>query len=205
MTMGRHPTEASFLRDVAGHEMTVRLDSGLYRSIRFQRPGTWNMAFDIATWPGFLCFSGDMGCYVFSRVPDMLEFFRGKPEGPLRIDLGYWAEKVQAQDRCCGVEEYSPEKFRERVDWWLTSGGDEGPPQDLRDAVADEVLSRADDGEHEAMRAAMEFEHEGFRFEDFWEARVRDYTHRFVWCCYALAWAVRKYDAETVAVAGEAS
>ena len=27
--------------------------------------------FDIVTWPGYLCYSGDMGCFVFTRLPDM--------------------------------------------------------------------------------------------------------------------------------------
>ncbi len=173
--------------------MAILRDDGLYRHLRFRRPTTWAYGFDITTWPGYLCFSGDMGCYVFSRIPDMLEFFRdGRSDGqPLRVDLGYWSEKVQAMDRCGGLETYSPDRFREAIDRWLD---DAGASHDLRMAVADEVLSRADDGEHEAVRAAMGFEHDGFQFDTFWEVRVREPSVRIIWCCYALAWAVRKYD-----------
>jgi hypothetical protein len=194
----RLPTE--FPKDVAEHEMAVLLDDGLYRHVRFSKPGTWSMGFDLTTWPGYLCFSGDMGCYVFSRLPDMFKFFRQAGVGP--IDFRYWAEKVQAADRSVGIEEFSPALFRDAVERCVSlyggaGGGEDEPavPQDLRDAVGDRVLSRADDGEHEALRAAMEFEHEGFTFRDFWEYGVRDYTYRFLWCCHAIAWAVRQWDA----------
>ena len=33
-------TEQSFLKDVREHRMTVLHDSGLYRHLRFQKPGT---------------------------------------------------------------------------------------------------------------------------------------------------------------------
>jgi hypothetical protein len=192
--MSRLPDEASFLKDVAGHEMTVRHDDGLYRSARFCKPKSWSMGFDITTWPGYLCISGDMGCYVFSRVPDMFEFFRCDIPGKtgLHVDLGYWAQKVAAADRADGLKEYSPDLFRAGIARWLDDA--EASPE-LRKAVADEVLAYADDGEHEAMRAALDFEHEGFRFDDFYEVAVREFTYRFVWACYAIAWAVTKYDA----------
>jgi hypothetical protein len=32
-------------------------------------------------------------------------------------------------------------------------------------------------------------------FEDFREVDCEEYTHRFLWCCYALAWGIEKYDA----------
>ena len=68
--------EAIFLRDVAEHEMIVVRDDGVHRHIRFKKPGTSCMHFDLITWPGYLCYTGDMGTYVFSRLTDMFEFFR---------------------------------------------------------------------------------------------------------------------------------
>ena len=191
--MSRLPDEASFLKDVAEHEMTVRHDDGLYRCIRFSKPKSWSMGFDVTTWPGYLCFSGDMGCYVFSRIPDMLAFFRNdRPDKDgLFIDPGYWGQKVEAADRADGLKEYSSELFRAGILRWLDDA--EASPA-VRKAVKAEVLSRADDGEHEAMRAAMEFEHDGFRFDHFYEVSVREFTYRFMWCCFALSYAVQKYD-----------
>jgi hypothetical protein len=188
----RFPDEASFLKDVADHEMAVLRDDGLYRHLRFRRPDSWVYGFDVVTWPGFLAYTGDMGCYVFSRIPDMIEFFReGKPTGPLRINPGYWGEKVEAVDRNGPLEEYDPDTFRDAVKRWMKEGR---WPKAARDAAADEVLSRADDGEHEALRAALGFGHGKYNFDGFHEVGLRETGSRFLWCCFALAWSVKKYD-----------
>jgi hypothetical protein len=51
----------------------------------------------------------------------------------------------------------------------------------------------SDDGEHYAWVALWEFEHDGFRFDD-WERDCKVWTHRFLWCCHALEWAIDRYD-----------
>jgi hypothetical protein len=33
-----------------------------------------------------------------------------------------------------------------------------------------------------------------FAFSDFWEHDLTDFTNRYTWCCYALAWGVSQYD-----------
>lgn len=94
--MIRDCTEAVFLADVAHHQLTVLRDDGLYRHLRFSKPGSNDMRFDVVTWPGFLAYSGDMGCFVFERLDDMLAFFRRPYTGPgLTINERYWAEKCQ--------------------------------------------------------------------------------------------------------------
>jgi len=69
-------SEESFLRDVAEHAMLLIRDDGVSRHVRFAQPGTGCMHFDLITWPGYLCYTGDMGTYVFQRLTDMFEFFR---------------------------------------------------------------------------------------------------------------------------------
>ena len=195
--MSRLPDEASFLRDVAHHKMAVLRDDGLYRHVRFRVGTSWHMSFDVTTWPGYLTFTGDMGSFIFARIPDMFEFFRSPVPGSanLSINPGYWGEKIQAVDRNSGIEEYSPERFRKLIAEWLD---DAEASSELRAAVDDEVLAYVDDGERDAVGAAIEFEFKGRRpFADFWEVDVKDYTYRFMWCCYALAWAVRMYDGRT--------
>jgi len=98
-------TEASFLKDVATHEMQLLRDDGVYRHLRFKRPGTVCMYFDLITWPGFLCYTGDMGTFVFTRLRDMFEFFRTDREYAQRrgdrqlfVNHGYWSEKLVAVD-----------------------------------------------------------------------------------------------------------
>ena len=66
-----------------------------------------------------------------------------------------------------------------------------------------------DDGEHAACLAAYEFSHkthEGdtFQFEDLFEHSFKRYTFHFIWCCYAIAFGVKKYD-EAKALSKEAT
>ena len=65
-----------FTSDIAQHQMQVIRDDGVSRHLRFKRPNTMCMHFDLLTWPGYLCYTGDMGTYVFRRLEDMFPFFR---------------------------------------------------------------------------------------------------------------------------------
>ena len=211
-------SEERFLRDVAKHEMTVIRDDGVHRHIRFKQPDSGNMFFDLVTWPGFLCYSGDMGTYVFQRTQDMFGFFRknGRLDG---IDRRYWAEKIEAADNT-GVTRHSHDEFMRQINDWVNQHaegdkpGDDEPEQlvlwaeayaELRAEVESEVLS-ADSNEVRCFDAANDFTHAGdawkafhgpdakFEFTDFWEVDTKEYTPRFLWCCYALAWGIEQYD-----------
>jgi hypothetical protein len=186
-------TEEQFLKNVLTHEMTILKDEGIYRHIVFRKPGSSDMHFELITWPGYLCYVGDMGSYVFQRTEDMFRFFRmDKEQGKLSINPSYWGEKLQAISRHEGYKEYDPDKFREAIKEALD---DMDADQELRDEVEEEVLEYADSGEVLAMQAAMDFEYEGNRiFSDFYEMFVKSFTHHYIWCCYALAWGIRKYD-----------
>ena len=201
-------TREDFLKDVDRHEMTILRDDGLYRHARFSRPGTRIMQFDLITWPGYLCYCGDMGEYVFTRLADMFEFFR-KPDARSGVDLQYWAEKCRAADRVDSIKKYDPDVARQVIFEWMESwmrdqdfaeGDEEGsivvPPElyEVRNAVIDDILCHVDAGEHELREAIRGFECNGFEFYDFWEADLTEYTFRFVWCCYALVWGIAQYD-----------
>ncbi|HCN87812.1 MAG TPA: hypothetical protein DIT28_01320 [Oxalobacteraceae bacterium] len=191
--------------------MAVLLDSGVYRHLRFKQPGTGVAWFDVVTWPGFLAFAGDMGSFVFARVEDMFKFFRSdrRADGELRINPGYWGEKLEAVDTHThhpGHREFSPQRFRgcieEKLAEWIQDCGlSKADATGLRGAIDREVLSTAWDGEHEARVAVNDFKCEmsgnTFEFHDASEFDFEDYTYRFIWCCYAIAWAVRKYDDAT--------
>lgn len=159
------------------------------------------MHFDVLTWPGYLCYTGDMGTYVFQRTRDMLEFFRaGQNDKPYRIDFRYWAEKVEAADKVDGLSSFSANKFKEEVKDYFeqaTSDDDEWPEARKAALWAEiecDVLGRVeDDGPGVAWVALQEFSHDGFEFQD-WERDCKEYSNRFLWCCHALEWAVRTYD-----------
>lgn len=111
-------TYASFKKQTKGHELHVLHEDGLYRHLRVQAPGTRMWGWDITTWPGHLATSGDISAgYVFSREPDMLEFFAHAgvsqnyySDGAPCIDVRYWAEKIQGP-AARTTEVYSADAF----------------------------------------------------------------------------------------------
>lgn len=199
-------TQEQFLEDVQRHEMTVLMDNGVYRHLRFAVPGSGFEHFEIVTYPGHLVYSGDMGCYVFSRVPDMFQFFRCK-----RVNPWYWAEKVQAMDggRASGgsVLEYDAQALRAMVEQQLQTWLKELPEDDqearegLQEAVQ-ELLGDLQGCEVRDYDAVSDFEYIAaldsgplrFAFCDLEFGKYRKETHRYLWCCHALAWAIEQYD-----------
>lgn len=194
-------SEKDFLAAVVGNEMTIIRDLGVDRHIRFKKSNTFNCHFDLITWPGHLCITGDMGTYVFARIRDMFEFFRTdrkhnpyiKPGETLYINLGYWSEKILAADKNGKIEEYDADLARAKIVEWLDQMG---ASEDLRQAVREDVLAYAEDGEYAIRQAADDFHYEGTHdvFQDFFEVDLKDYTYSFVWNCYAIAWGLVQYD-----------
>ena len=183
-------TEAQFMKDVAEHGMTALRDDGVHRHIQFRKPGTGVDGFDLITWPGHLCFTGDRGTYVFSRIDDMFMFFRTDRQQPrngqtLFINLSYWAEKVLAVDRHGKIEDYVEEIAKARL---LEELKEFDGTRAARREIYDEVIGHLDEGEQEAKRALTE------HFRDAWEWHLTDYTYHFTWACYAIAWGIQQYD-----------
>lgn len=221
--MSKELTEQQFLLEVKDHVMEVLRDDGAAgRHIRFRKPGTMTCHFDLITWPGYLCYTGDMGTYVFRRLHDMFEFFgtddamrRQYPDRTLFPNFSYWAEKLEALD--CngrftnGVTEFDPECFHKAVDERVAEFTEDWPSAErsaLEEDVRDDILSKLHDYDgdasyHIAGAAVQEFasyNQKGERvakdlFDDFISERnFTKFTHRFRWCCYALSWGVMKYD-----------
>jgi hypothetical protein len=198
-------SRAEFLSGVKRHGMTVLRDDGEYRHVRFAEPRTRNRQFDLITWPGYLAYVGDMGDFVFSRLHDMFDFFR--TDGDREPSFGYWAEKLQATDRRGGHKCFSQERFAEVINdyrlRWARKAAMDGTltkeqRRELWDAVDDEVLSRASDGEYPAFEAAHDFEHRvagrTYRLDDFWDHNFDEWSVQFAWACYAIAWGISLYD-----------
>lgn len=190
-----HPDEEQFLADVSKHVMTIDKDDGECRSITYAIPGQFQYRFGIHTWPGFLCIHGDMGCYVFSRVRDMFEFFRGDVG---RISPGYWAEKCQASDARNKIRQFTHEFAKQSIQQFVEDGVEElGAEQaaDVRKSAQAQVLSRIYDSEYEVREALRSFRHPHFSFGDaYWEMRLDDYTYHYIWCCHAIVWGIQQYD-----------
>jgi len=204
-------TQESFERDVAKHKMTVVRDDGVDRHVKFRAAdGDICYWFEILTWPGALLIRGDCGTYVFSRLTDMFSFFRtdrGNDPKKLYINTGYWAEKLLA---VCSdgygrgaVERFSESAFKqhvkERVDDYLEGRNTTAEQRaELWREINDEIFAYVEDGREETtFNKLMDFESADFPglFQDAWEWNCKEYTSRFIWNLYAIAWAIRQYDA----------
>lgn len=184
-----------FQKDVAEHSLKIVHDDGLHRHLTVSREKTFNMGYHVTTWPGYLCISGDMGCFVFSRLSDMFQFHRGD----FKISFGYWAEKLQAGE----AYQFSKKYFRDLIlelyeEWekpdlserlWRTS------VQEFVDAV-DECCAR-----WQALELLEEFcEACGHKNHDTCDYELKEYTFRFLWACYAIVHAINLYDEATKAM-----
>jgi len=150
------------------------------------------MHFDLLTWPGYLCYTGDMGSFLFTRLDDMFQCFRGT-----RQNLDYWQQKVVAADRD-GTEEYSPDLFRNRIKERFDEFVDDMEITE-RDALWQKVENLVRYHSHHgvaiAYDAASKFEYKKHLvFPDFWEVDCNEYTPRFKWCCHAIQWGIARYD-----------
>jgi hypothetical protein len=219
-TENDRPSYERFLKDVSEHEMTVLQADGVYRHIRFANPKSFNMSFQITTVPGTLVYTGDMVSYTFQRIEDMFQLFRlGKVDDErYRINPQYWAEKIVAKDRHAGVERFSETLFREAVSDAVEAFLESNPECDatrLREEVEEELLydcgfSTVEQALERVSRFVFhgpdEDDHSlGFPFKtrgrpldvfpDFYERPLEDFSYHYIWCCYAIVWAIEKYDA----------
>ncbi|NIB44850.1 hypothetical protein HBA55_35040 [Pseudomaricurvus alkylphenolicus] len=196
--------EERFLKDVENHTMDVLQDDENMRHLIFTENGSSFYRFDLITWPGYLCITGDCGTYVFRRLLDMFDFFRSK-DGELNINPGYWGEKLESIDTHGGFEKYESDVFDRTIkedfdEWEFEEDTDKGlSAEEVKAAVwkqiKSEVLYWSEDGEHPARQAASSFKSDyGHEFVDFWERDLTEYTFRFIWCLRAIVWGIQKYD-----------
>jgi hypothetical protein len=184
-----------FQSDVARHQMSVLLDSGRYRHLRFSAPNTNNQYFDIITWPYYLTITGDMGTFVFSRMDDMFQFFRGD-----RINESYWAEKLEAVDRHDGAKKFDAEYYVGRITEYVCESLEDDHRKDgVLAALKDELTS---DLPHELYSAVNDFEHDGYSITDVWDITDGNvYTFRYIWALHAIVWGIGQYDAAMLSTA----
>lgn len=195
-----NPTLESFLKNVASHELTVNLDSGVYRDITIQRPGCSEMHYNITTRPGHLMFTGDMGDFIFQRTNDMFGFFR--PQSGHYINPGYWKEKVEAGV----VSEFDLDTANSSVQGYLTNfleDLDLSDPEDREkskkalEAVNDFISGTQGSGEFDFWNEINSWDADeagGLDLVDFFEAPTTKSTFHYIWCCYAIVHAIKLYD-----------
>jgi hypothetical protein len=187
-----------FTDDTGQHEMTVLLDQDLHRHLLFRQPGTGMYWFEIVTWPGSLAIRGDMGNFVFARLTDMFEFFRGHPINPQ-----YWGEK-----EVTGAEQRYYDMGRAKryvLERWKEHEFDSKEHAVLvRDQLQMDVFDSEEwldrNGAHKVLRDFVVNlpDHTQFSFYDTWEWDLTEYSVHFLWCLHAVSWAIQQYDASKV-------
>lgn len=208
-------TEERFLEDIKNHEMTILLDSGVYRHLRFKRKDTNCYYFDIVTYPNHLVISGDMGCFVARRLNDMFEFYRTADndfnknrKGGLSINPKYWAEKIESGKD--DIKEFSVNRLKNVVDEYIDSSlhGEDWTEDEIQELKIniDRDINYTDDNsvrmfdminEYEYYKAGKSYRDKpNFTFDDWWEyaSSCEEYTFHYIWKCYAIAHAVQEYD-----------
>jgi len=191
-----------FARDVAEHTLTVLHEDGLYRHLRFAKPGTGINHFDIVTWPGHLSLGGDREGYVFARVNDMFEFFRAASGWNMNsINPGYWAEKLTTRVK---VKTYDEALFRKLVGEYVGDAEEAYPgltsyaSTELKDADYDGLLTF----EESAREWLRDFKYvvprvapvRTFEFSDAWEWDLTDWDWYYLYGCHAIQWGIGLYD-----------
>lgn len=162
------------------HIITECVEADCMRYLKIQKPGTWACGYTVTTWPGYLAIAGDLGSALFTRLPDMFEFFRS-PSGS--INPGYWAEKAVAVSRD-GIEEFDVETLRES----LRDNFEEHSPGELDKALT-AIADLSNLEEREAIEALEPMVSEP------WELNRTQYTYQFLYLLHAIVLAIRLYDA----------
>lgn len=181
-------------KDLAEHTITTRHCAGLYRHWRCQRPGTWNMGFDIIAWPGSLCYTGDMGDYLFQRTEDMVAFMRISC-----MSYEYAAEKCVAHDG--RLKEWSEKEFQRvlaerRAESDTFTAVYAGGRQTKSVAEAVEEIERKYQNyssRHDAEKAMYE--------SGLWDGgdlpSCEVWSFHFLWCLHAIKWFCEKVEKRT--------
>jgi hypothetical protein len=167
--------DETFDKDVSLHEMTIEQDSGVYRCISFKNPSSINYHFRLTTWPGHLAISGDMGDFMFCRLQDMFEFFRGP------LSVGYWKEKCVAGE----TEEFDAHSWGDFLSDLLDQ-------EYITKEQKEELSGLEPDNPYSLVEALDQA-----GVADAWEygGALDAYTHQFLWCLRAIQWGIAKYDA----------
>lgn len=145
-------SKEDFLQDVYEHRLIIKKDDPDYKHLQFIDEKR-RFPFNIITWPGHLCITGDMGTFVFSRNFDMISFFR---MDSLEIKPGYWTSKLLTNKD--DALEFDPELFKQALLEWIEEYPDE---EIIKEEIENELFPYADDGIDVAIYNAIYYHYNG--------------------------------------------
>jgi hypothetical protein len=183
----------------------------------------WCCWFEVVTWPGALAIRGDCGSFQFARSEDMFAFFRldgrqinpgywaEKTPGGER-SLKTYSEDVLREHLDDWLADYESDyiaDYPEDVDhderqaaWQALPPAERGPmpapptmptPTRLRKIIADHEETEGLDFA-ESARVLLDELEDLHVVEGTWEWDLNDWDWQYLWCCYAIVWAIAQYD-----------
>jgi hypothetical protein len=190
--MNRKQVNKQFLKDVKNHKLEIKIDDGVYRHLTFKRPDTSCYRFDIVTFPEHLVITGDMGDNVFSRIPDMFDFFRGE------INPLYWSEKIVAEEP--NFNEYRGQKFdiktlynnvKEDIKNQLSGRSNTYINRAYKEVIQELELHEVNSRNWHDILSNIEIK--GLDF-DYCEYDNTIFSYHYLWRCFAITWGIKKYE-----------
>mgnify|MGYP003418166821 CR=1 FL=1 len=176
-----------FLENISKFNFSILKDDGIYRHIKFG-------PHHITTWPGHLCIAGDMGTYVFSRLPDMFDFFRLSKT--FDIDYRYWAEKCLSEDVNCKIRRFDQDRLLKIVEDILSIKYENQEQSNFhvnfwKEATRD--VYTVESGYRLLDDLCSDL---GLDITDYYEYNLTAYSYQFVWICNLISITISKYDKE---------
>lgn len=206
--MWEHLREAKerFAADRRDATMTVLKDDGVYRHLAFSFPkATWSRC-EVVTWPEMLVLRGNLGCWSFSRVEDMFDFFREPAEEIVRINPQHTAEKLVPGGSNSAMA-YDSGRAAAYIRQTVAENADDhaGLAADVDNLLFSDYKGTdltTEQGLREALarfEGCTEGDYEGFRFPvEEWD--LNRYSPWFLLACVLLPWAIEQYDAQLAPV-----
>jgi len=193
--VNREKVKECFLKDTAKHSMVIEKDDGVFRHIVFSNNGSSVYKFRLTTFPGYLVVSGDMGEWIFSRIYDMFNFF-GDSKEKLSINPSYWSEKLDASKD--GYSEFSERMFSYTVNRDVKEYINENDVDDdkMKEIKEELEFMIGDANEYNCYEKMHEFDYnlDLSIFQYSFEYSFKEYTHHYLWACFAVVWGINKYN-----------
>lgn len=179
-----------FDEDIKKHVITMKHDDGLYKHYLCQRPNDCFEWFEIITWPGKLCISGDMGSFLFARTENMVNFMSDHIRS-----RSYIAEKCIAHEN--KIREFKKDIFYEQLDELIKDKQSNETTYEEMNEIQEKIDEIKEsfsyyESEYDAEKAMYESELFSDELPD-----CKYFTYHFLWCLHAIEWFCDNHNKQT--------
>lgn len=198
-----------FLSEVRNHAITVEMDFGRYRSIKFSNPESNHLWFRLVSYPSGLVITSDVGAYSFGRTTDK-DMFRALSIPSLTFD--YFHHKLVSRDARCDLQEFCPIKYKAWLEEFKIGFQQHAMHSSYNNYQRHEETEEFNDlvqalelAEDDCEMAISEIEggchipwvrnyiENGFLDISKPPYQWLKYGDEFLWCCQAVQWGIKQY------------